>query len=372
MMKQNDNNLFWVLVRAALGSKYKFCRIPTEKEWNALYKQSLKQAISGVVFEAIKRLNDKEMKPPFPLLMEWIAVCEQIRLQNQKCNQAVIDLYSEFNKEGFCCCLLKGQGNNLLYPNFFSRVSGDIDLWITPSNKRFSEKHRKQVCLNFLRSKYPQGFLHYNHIDAGFYNGIPVEIHHRPRFLNNMIHNKRLQKWISSKREEQFRNYVRLPQMEAEIAIPTWEFNVVFQVAHIYGHLLQSGIGLRHLIDYFYLLKSNERCDNDKEKITKTLCYLGLEKIVEAVMWVLNEILGLPEEYLIAPMDERRGKVLLDEIMRGGNFGHFDSDNINATSRLKMNVQRFKRDLRLMRYFPSECIWEPWFRVYHLFWRMAH
>ena len=89
-------------------------------------------------------------------------------------------------------------------------------------------------------------------------------------------------------------------------------------------------------------------------------------------MRVLHEKLGLAEEFLIAPMDERRGKVLLDEIMRGGNFGHYDSDNINATSRLKKNVQRIKRDLRLMRYFPSECWWEPWFRVYHLFWRMAH
>ncbi len=89
------------------------------------------------------------------------------------------------------------------------------------------------------------------------------------------------------------------------------------------------------------------------------------------MMWVLHEKLGLAKEFLIAPMDERRGKVLLDEIMRGGNFGHYDSDNIKATSRLKKNVQRIKRDSRLMRYFPSECIWEPWFRVYHLFWRLS-
>ena len=89
-------------------------------------------------------------------------------------------------------------------------------------------------------------------------------------------------------------------------------------------------------------------------------------------MRVLHEKLGLAEEFLIAPKDKRRGKVLLDEIMRGGNFGHYDSDNINASSRLKKNIQRIKRDLRLIRYFPSECIWEPWFRVYHLFWRMAH
>ena len=118
MVEQIGNNRFWELVQVALDSKHTLCFKPTEKEWNTFFKRSLKQAIPGVTLEALKRLNDKEIKPPFPLLMEWIAVCEQIRLQNQKINQTVIDLFSEFNKDGYCCCLLKGQGNNLLYPDF--------------------------------------------------------------------------------------------------------------------------------------------------------------------------------------------------------------------------------------------------------------
>lgn len=188
MVEQKEYNSFWELVQVALGSKDTLSFRPTEKEWNDLFKQSLKQAIPGVALEALKRLNDQEIKPPFPLLMEWIAVCEQIRLQNKKTNQAVIDLFSEFNKDGYCCCLLKGQGNNLLYPDFFSRSPGDIDLWITPSDNSLSMKQREKRVLLFLRQKYPIGFLHYNHIDGGEYNGIEVEVHHRPRFMNNMIH----------------------------------------------------------------------------------------------------------------------------------------------------------------------------------------
>ena len=89
-------------------------------------------------------------------------------------------------------------------------------------------------------------------------------------------------------------------------------------------------------------------------------------------MWVLNEVLGLSEEYLIVPKDEKRGRVLLAEIMKGGNFGHYDVENQKANSAIKKNLQRIKRDMRMMRYFPSECLWEPVFRVYHYFWRLAH
>ena len=41
-------------------------------------------------------------------------------------------------------------------------------------------------------------------------------------------------------------------------------------------------------------------------------------------MYVLHEALGLPEEKMIAPMDEKRGRLLLAEILDGGNFDrHF-------------------------------------------------
>lgn len=40
-----------------------------------------------------------------------------------------------------------------------------------------------------------------------------------------------------------------------------------------------------------------------------------------AVMYVLHETLGLSEEKMIAPIDKKRGKLLLAEILNGGNFG---------------------------------------------------
>ena len=92
-----------------------------------------------------------------------------------------------------------------------------------------------------------------------------------------------------------------------------------------------------------------------------------------AVVYVLHELLRLEERYWIVPPDERRGRFLLSEIMAGGNFGHYDERERKVQRRtLAANLQRLRRDWRLVGLFPSECLSEPVFRVYHYLWRLKH
>ncbi len=55
--------------------------------------------------------------------------------------------------------------------------------------------------------------------------------------------------------------------------------------------------------------------------IRHTLMYLGLWKFAGAMMYVMKEVFLLDRQYMIAPVDEKRGKFLLDEILQSGNFG---------------------------------------------------
>ena len=50
----------------------------------------------------------------------------------------------------------------------------------------------------------------------------------------------------------------------------------------------------------------------------------------------------------------------------------YDGRRKMEEGRVMKNWQRIRRDFRMMRYFPSECLWEPVFRAYHFFWRMSH
>ena len=106
--------------------------------------------------------------------------------------------------------------------------------------------------------------------------------------------------------------------------------------------------------------------------LQRELKQLGLWKFAGAVMYVLHVVLGLSEEKMICPMDVKRGRVFLDEILAGGNFGHYDSRISFGTGAFGHNMQRLYRDLRLAWYYPAEALSEPIFRTWHFFWRMKN
>ena len=108
--------------------------------------------------------------------------------------------------------------------------------------------------------------------------------------------------------------------------------------------------------------------------VQKELKYLGLWKFAGAVMYVLHEALGLPEEKMIAPMDEKRGKLLLAEILNGGNFGqHFTKyGHFTQLGMAKKYFLKIWRNMHFVRYYPAEALSEPIFRTWHFFWRLKH
>ena len=344
-----------------------------ETDWELLFRFSERHAILGVVFEGLKHLEGNGVKPPHTVLKKWAESSMKIEKKNIMVNQATAKLYQKMKGDGFKCCVLKGQGNNLMYPNMYCRVSGDIDIWLASTREK---QPNVRKVLEYVREHNPKGRTIYHHIDYGDFEGIDVEVHYRPSFMNSLFYNHRLQKWFMQQADAQFENYVELPGNAGVIAVPKPEFNVVFQLTHIYSHLLNHGIGLRQLIDYYYVLQSVK----DKNGMEETLRYLGLDKIAGAVMWVLHNMLGLDEQYLVYTMDEQRGRVLGKEIMSGGNFGNKIPVNSNTYGKkkplwlfyVKKNIQRLSKDIQMVRYFPSECLGEPIFRWWHFFWRQLH
>lgn len=356
------------ILRCALGTQESLSYKVSDKEWAKLFDLCQKQTIAGVVFIALDKLSRVGQKPPTPLLYEWIGLNEHIRQQNEKVNRDVAEVVKEFENDGFDCVLLKGQGNNLMCPDRFSRSPGDIDMWV----RRNGQNSGIKETVRYVKYHNPTGNACYHHVDYGLFNGTEVEVHYRPAFMFRPKHNRRLQKWFAEKADEQYQNKVELPNGVGNISVPTAEFNAVFQLSHVYNHLLHEGIGLRQIIDYFYVLRTIGNGQLTNDNLSTTLKRLGLWGMAGAMMWVQSEVLGLEDKYLIAPKDEKRGKIMLEEIMRGGNFGYYDAENKKAKNRFRKNVQRIKRDLRMMRYFPSECLWEPAFRIYHFLWRMRY
>ena len=359
--------LFFELLQVAIGNRQCLSAVPTNEEWLLLFQMCQKQALVGIAFHGVQLLP-KEQQPERNLILQWYAIALQIQVANEKTNKATLQARNFFHEQGFRSCVLKGQGNSLLYPIPNIRMSGDIDLWVEGG---------EQKVLAFVKGQVDRPEILYHHVEFKKIDDIEIEVHYRPSFMNNLIHNYRLQRWFVQESEKQFSHEVEFPDGAGRICVPTYAFNRIYQMAHICNHVIHEGIGLRQMMDYYYLLlkadDDNRQQATDNGGLMATLKYLNLYQFAGAVMWVLHEVFGLEEKYFIVPADERRGKFLLDEILIGGNFGQWsDGKRKLEDGRLVKNIQRLKRDFRLMWYFPSECLCEPIFRVYHFFWRLLN
>ena len=360
---------FFAFLRYSLRGKGNISNVVANMDWQELYSFAFKQAILGLCFDGIERLGKEypeELKQnPIgrELLMTWMGAAQQIRRQNRKVNRVAAKLYSKFREDGLRCCILKGQGNALMYPNVYSRNSGDIDVWVNASREQIMEYAKKHFEIG--------EDIRYHHLETSL-DGVPVELHFFPGIMNNPIYNARLQKWFKRNADLQCSNVVSLPDGIGEIAVPTTVFNVVYQLTHLYHHFFDEGIGMRQIIDYYFVLvKSEERRVKNQVALQRELKYLGLWKFAGAVMYVLHVFLGLPEERMIRPMDEKRGKLLLAEILNGGNFGqHFTKyGHFTQQGMAKKYFLKIWRNMHFVRYYPAEALSEPIFRTWHFFWR---
>ena len=364
-----NTSVIFDFLKYCLGAKGDMSKVVAGMDWRLLYEFASKQAMLGVCFDGIERLGKEypEVLRQNPIgrdvLMAWMAKAQQIRRLNMNVNGVAAKLYLMLKEDGLRCCILKGQGNALMYGNPYSRNPGDVDVWVNASRGVIMEYGRRNFDL--------EDDIRYQHLETTM-DGVPVELHFMPCVMNNPIYNARLQKWFRRNADLQCSNVVELPDGVGEIAVPTTAFNVVYQLCHLYHHFFDEGIGMRQMVDYYYVLvKSEERRVKNQTALHRELKYLGLWKFAGAVMYVLYVVLGLPEERMIRPMDVKRGELLLSEILNGGNFGrHFTKyGHFTQQGMAKKYFLKIWRNMHFLRYYPAEALSEPVFRTWHFFWR---
>ena len=435
MLKQQK--IFFDFLRFCIGSAKEIPSSLKEADWQELYAIAQKQALLGVLFHGIRQLP-KKLAPEQKLLMQWMVMGEMIRKQNIRLFQDSVKVCQNFENKGFANCILKGQGNALLYPDPYMRTPGDIDIYLSGGRRKIM-KYVDQVC--------PNQVMRYHHVDFPVMK-TAIEVHFTPSYMFCPIYNQRMQKWFEEVMGEQCNHRVSLPDGYGEIHVPQASFNVIYILSHLYRHVFTEGIGLRQLLDYYFViekffsrqsynqnsvsnhpvplskegstshpspLSSEERdvagdaialpeflyrqrslcpqgaaddcltqqsCDclcgvnrlagetaDGLNSLQRDLHWLGLWKFAGAVMYVLHEVFGLEEEKMIAPMNEKEGMFLLDEIMRGGNFGQYDDRLGDKTGEGKVHryFRMSLRNMRLVKHYPSEAICEPLFRTWFFF-----
>lgn len=353
--------LFLELIRVAVERQTCLSRTPSEQEWRELLKESARQAVIGVTYRALNMLP-AEQRPPRKVLIDWQASAQKIICDNKRLNHDSIWVSERFHNAGFRNAILKGQGNALLYPDPMLRTCGDIDIWL--------DGERDKI-IGYVTHYFPKTKVQWQEVEFPVKKGTCIEVHTIPALMFHPADRRRMEAFFDRYRDEIFGNETELPGEQGKVSIPTLRVNLTFQLIHIYRHIFNEGIGLRQLVDYYYLLQHClEKGQTDLLPETAQMVKrLHMTRFVGALMWVLQEVFLLQDELLILPADEKEGRFLLREIMLAGNFGQHDSRNQHKKSKWGNFWQQTTRNMRFLTRYPREVIWNPWYRLTQFIWR---
>ena len=400
-------SLTFEFIQVAIGNRKSLSGSVTDVDWLRLFEFCKRQAVLGIGFAAVERLHEMGVECPSSIRLQWYGYALQIEQMNEKLCKQCGEITKRYEHDGLQCCILKGQGNCLNYPENLRnrRTPGDIDLWCitrpsglsmpNASLRDYTNYHGITAVMEYVRMQFRlQGIDEnpkacYHHIEAPSMDGTEVEVHYRPAFLRSPLRNWRMQRWFELHADECMKNKTHLG-----FSMMTSSVNVVYQMCHLYTHIFEGGIGLRQLMDYYFALRvwHNDvmECKDlqsqgmwseglgtpvmSKEEVMAVLRSFGMKKFASAVMYVLHEVFAIPTNYYICEPNEKEGRKLLEEIMKGGNFGQYDErgKELKNGGMVKHGVWKLKRVMRLVRSYPEEALWEPVFRVWHLGWRKVN
>ena len=369
LQKGNIENLFYQLLRMALGRQVCLPHTPNEQEWKALYELAKKQSLIGVCFAGVQKLQTQRQEPPEMTYLTWMGMAAKIQQRNEVVSRQCVELQGQLAADGLRSCVLKGQGVGALYRvhendndnNQSSsdlsmlRQSGDIDVWVDTDEEgalRWVKKYQRELDFD------------YKHVHLDVIEGTSVEVHYRPSTSRVPWYMKRVEHFTREK--ACWTNAVALG--DGMVNVPSLEFNLVFILQHIFGHLFAEEMTLKQYLDYYFVLKQAHVEGADVQEAYRWMQRMGMGSFARATMWLLREVFGMPEEWMICEADADEGRFLLDRVMAKEQKAK-KGEHGSVRWHLSVFWAQQNKNLHLLTHYPLEVLFSPIWLARHFFWK---
>lgn len=361
-------DLFFELIRVAIGTQVSLSRQPMADEWNELFPMARKQSLVGICFLALQKLGADADEGYIRIGMSkdtyfrWVGLAAKICVQNELQSE-LLPRVSRFLKEkGHRTIFMKGQVCGSRYPDPQFRQCGDIDFVV----KREEFVDVMKALEEIARVDY--GLVHEHHGMAHI-DGVTLEPHYKIHNFQNPWNDRTMARYqqVMLERKERRTMAFGAKCMEAEVF--PMEFEGMHLVSHMVNHVYEEGLGLRQVMDFAFWLKvvknGAEKVENGAEGFDKSLYQHYLERmhmtraarvftcICERTMGIDPGIMG----YDYTEKDLAFADRMLEDIMAVGNFARGAEENHSAGWNSYKWV--LKRSVRLAYLCPSEAWWWP-------------
>ncbi len=389
------------LLRVAIGNREYLTRPLSAAEWETVYYICELQAVLGIAFVGILKLP-KEQMPPSELFAKWQKDAQKEKEIRERVTEICRKACEKHEKNGFDSCVLMPRppqspcvGGEVCAQTGEVRDEGfefrggdpkDVDILCWSKEK----KDGKRTIVEYVNFQYvastkhikPKVIRHHVNFESG---NIPVEVRFKSEYLNNPWYNGRFENWV----KELIDSNSMLKQ-GGDLHAPSDSFNVVYQLLHLYKKLFCEGIRLGHLLEYYYTLQTlsiplhRGKCRppqspcvggevraqsgevrDERLEIMHVIERLGMKKFAGAVMYVLQTVFGMPDEFLICKPNNRNGSFVLKMTMLAGEYTRYleRTRTLRHLGRIGHHLYWLKRNRPFITQYPSEVLFELYRRI---------
>ena len=299
-MNQTQKTLLGVLAQSLFGIEYE---IPENTDWQALFQESKVQAVAPMVFSSVA---DKCRESD--VFQEWKSVTMRSMQNNMKIQYQHDALHKLLTSNDIPYCVIKGCTSAKDYPDPLLRSLGDVDFLV--SDEYWEQTKQLLVEDGFIAT----GENHDFHL--GFHKGrIVMEMHHEPFGLKGEGAQALLE--IVPELIEKS----KLIQCDTATFRGPDDFgHGTVILLHAYRHLIDTGVGVRHLCDWAVFISQFT-----DEAFSGIFCErfeaLGIWKLAQVFGATAHCYLGAPYCSWMGKIDKKMCRMLMLDILNGGNFG---------------------------------------------------
>ena len=398
--------LLFELLQLAIGNRKCLARPLSADEWDTMYLIGELHNVIGVAFSGIQKLPEEQM-PPSELFAKWQEDAQKEKERREKVAEICRKACETHEKNGYNSCvlmprLMQVRGERLEVSVQSLEVSderlevrggdsNDVDILCWSKEKKDGQRN----IMEYANFQYVASTHHIkpkvvrNHMDVESGN-IPVEVYFKSDYLNCPWYNSRFEACVRDMverarppespcvggldevRGEGLERPSKSPCIGRLAELPD-EFFVVYQLLHLYRKLFCEAIRLGHIVEYYYTLqkfsveslgvrdKSGEFSDKRLEIIER----LGMKKFAGAMMYVLQTVFAMPDEYLICKPDARHGSFVLNMVTLAGEYTrHIErTRTLSHLGRIGHHLYWMKRNRPFFTQYPAEIFFELYKRM---------
>lgn len=295
---------------------------------------------TSLTLEVLKEANQQAvltlMKVEKKTSPEFYSLHAQTLVNNVRIDYEHAEVHRLMTQAEIPYVILKGSASASYYPEPLLRTMGDVDLLIAKSDLPKADVILRENGFHPVEKNDNECHLAYHRRTYGATS--TWEVHWKPNGVPNGVIGKQIERYLT--------NIITSAEMhhvsESEYRIPSAFHHGLVMLLHVAGHLINTGIGLRHLCDWAVFVakfSDEEFCEMFEDKLKA----VGLWRFAQLLTQLSVKYLRCPAKEWCGAGDDDYLEMLMVDIMKGGNFGVKDKNRINQ-AKLMTNTGKGKVD----------------------------